>query len=221
MKKIADAIEEVIEGNPALAFGIHHRLMNLTQLARFLRPSVEAQTRKEVSDAAVLMSLSRLQRKWSRSRPQKTDKLLLDKVSIVSGLCSVTLAKTETTHRELNRVFAAIQEQNGFITITEGLREITVIVEEENFGRLRKALSSRPKIVHRSLASVGMTFSERYLSVKGVLHQLLEQVALQNINVLEVASTATEFYIYVEEKDVETAFGSIFRRFGRTPSGRS
>ncbi|HEY7817166.1 MAG TPA: hypothetical protein VIG29_03030, partial [Vicinamibacteria bacterium] len=78
MKKIADAIEEVIEGNPALAFGIHHRLMNLTQLARFLRPSVEAQTRKEVSDAAVLMSLSRLQRKWWRSRPQKTDRLLLD-----------------------------------------------------------------------------------------------------------------------------------------------
>ena len=48
-----------------------------------------------------------------------------------------------------NRVFTAVQEQNGFITITEGLREVTVIVEEENFGRLRKALSSRPKIVHR------------------------------------------------------------------------
>ncbi len=216
MRKISDALESVIEGNPALAFGLHHRLLNLTKVARFLRPSVEAQTGKDVSDSAVLMSLSRLQRKWSRSRPQKTDALVLDKVSIVSGLCSVTLAKTQTTHRELNRVFSAVQERNGFITITEGLREITVIVEEENFGRLRRALSSRPKIVHRSVASVGMTFSERYLSVKGVLHQLLEQIALQNINVLEVASTATEFYIYVEERDVEVAFASIFRRFGRT-----
>jgi aspartokinase len=216
MMKISDALETIVEGNPALAFGLHHRLLNLTKLARFLRPSVEAQTRKGVSDSAVLMSLSRLQRKWSRSRPQKTDALVLDKVSIVSGLCSVTLAKTHTTHRELNRVFAAVQERNGFITITEGLREITVIVEEENFERLRKSLSSRPKIVHRSVASVGMTFSERYLSVKGVLHQLLEQIALQNINVLEVASTATEFYIYVEEKDVEVAFAAIFHRFGRT-----
>jgi len=216
MRKIADAIETIVEGNPALAFGIHHRLLNLTKLARFLLRSVEAHTRKEVSDSAVLMSLSRLQRKWSKSRPQKTDALVLDKVSIVSGLCSVTLAKTQTTHRELNRVFTAVQEQNGFITITEGLREVTVIVEEENFGRLRKALSSRPKIVHRSVASVGMTFSERYLSVKGVLHQILEQIALQNINVLEVASTATEFYIYVEEKDVEVAFAAIFHRFGRT-----
>ena len=216
MRKISEAVETIVGGHPALAFGLHHRLLNLTKLARFLRASVEAQTRKEVSESAVLMSLSRLQRKWSGSRPQKTDSLVLDKVSIVSGLCSVTLAKTQTTHRELNRVFTAVQEQNGFITITEGLREITVIVEEENFARLRKSLSSRPKIVHRNLASVGMTFSERYLSVKGVLHQLLEQIALQNINVLEVASTATEFYIYVEERDVETAFASIFHRFGRT-----
>src|SRR3972149_4340083 len=200
MRKIADAIEAIVSGHPALAFGLHHRLLNLTRLARFLRPSVEAQTRKGVSDSAVLMSLSRLQRKWSVSRPQKTDALVLDKVSIVSGLCSVTLAKTQTTHRELNRVFTAVQERNGFITITEGLREITVIVEEENFGRLKKALSSRPKIVHRNVASVGMTFSERYLSVKGILHQLLEQVALQNINVLEVASTAKAVYIYVQRR---------------------
>lgn len=215
MKKISESIEEIVEGHPALSFGMHHRLLNLTQVARFLRPGVEAQTHKEVTEAAILMSLSRLQKKWTRKRPQKADLLVLDKVSIVSGLCSVTLAKTQTIHRELNRVFTAVQEQNGFITLTEGLRETTVIIEAENFNLLRKALSARPKIVHRNVASVGMTFSERYLNVKGVLHQLLEQVALQNVNVLEVASTATEFYIYVEEKDVEVAFASIFHRFGQ------
>jgi aspartokinase len=215
MKKISEAVASVVEGHPALSFGLSHRLLNLTQLARFLRPSVAAQTHKDVSESAVLMSLSRLQRNWGEARPQTAGKLVLDKVSIVSGLCSVTLAKTQTTHREIHRVFTRVQERNGFITITEGLREITVIVEEENYPLLRKSLSSRPKLVNRNLASVGMTFSERYVRVKGVLHQLLEQVALQNINVLEIASTATEFYIYVEEKDVEAAFAAIFHRFGR------
>jgi aspartokinase len=219
MKKISHAVEAVVSGHPAIAFGLHHRLLNLTRLARYLRPGVAAQTHKDVSESAILMSLSRLQGRWARSRLQAMATLVLDKVSIVSGLCSVTLAKTRTTHAELHRVFTSIQERNGFITITEGLRETTVIVEEENFPLLRKALSSRPKIVNRNLASVGMTFSEKYLSVKGVLHQLLEQVALQNINVLEVASTATEFYIYVEEKDVEVAFSAIFHRFGRSSRG--
>jgi aspartokinase len=215
MQKISDAVAKTVLAHASLSFGLHHRLFNLTQLARFLRPSVEAQTQKGVSESAIVMSLSRLQRKWSRSRPMKTAPLLLDRVSIVSGLCSVTLAKTRTTHRELNRVFTAVQERNGFITITEGLRETTVIIDAENLAELRRSLGSRPKIVHKNVASVGMTFSEKYLNVKGVLHQLLEQVALQNINVLEVASTATEFYIYVQEKDVEIAFSAIFHRFGR------
>jgi aspartokinase len=215
MRKISDAVETLVGSHPALSFGLSNRLLNLTQLARFLRPSVAAMTHKDVSESAVLMSLSRLSRKWKTTHPQKSGKLVLDKVSIVSGLCSVTLAKTQTTHREMHRVFTRVQERNGFITITEGLREITVIVEEENYPLLRKALSSRPKLVNRNLASVGMTFSERYLGVKGVLHQILEQVALQNINVLEIASTATEFYVYVEENDVEAAFSSIFHRFGR------
>ncbi len=167
MKKISSAVETVVAGHPALAFGLHHRLLNLTQLARYLRPSVAAQTHKDVSESAILMSLSRLQRKWARSRLQATESLVLDKVSIVSGLCSVTLAKTQTTHRELNRVFTSIQERNGFITITEGLQETTVIVEEENFSFLRKALSSRPKIVNRSLASVGMSFQREVFDGEG------------------------------------------------------
>jgi aspartokinase len=215
MLRIRDAVEDAMAGHPALSFGLHHRLFNLTQLARFLRPGIEARTKKSVSESAVLMSLSRLQRKWPRSRLVDEAPLVLDRVSIVSGLCSVTLAKTQTTHRELTRVFTAVSERNGFITVTEGLRETTVLVDAENLPELRKALSSRPRIVHKNVASVGMSFSEKYLNVKGVLHQLLEQVALQNVNVLEVASTATEFYIYVEEKDVELAFASIFHRFGR------
>ena len=82
-----DAVEAIIEANPALTFGIHHRLLNLTKVSRFLRPSVEAQTRKEVSDAGAphepLAAPAPLAR---RARTRILDALVLDKVSIVSGL---------------------------------------------------------------------------------------------------------------------------------------
>ena len=60
-----------------------------------------------------------------------------------------------------------------------------------------------------------MTFDSRYLKVKGILHQLLEEIALQNINVIEVTSTATEFCVFLEQADVQLAFDAIFNRFGR------
>ena len=88
-------------------------------------------------------------------------------MNIQSGLCAATVVKSPTSHRELNRVFNRIQSRNGFITVTEGMREVTVIVEADNLRLVTSALSSPPRILHENLAAVGVAFDERYLKVKG------------------------------------------------------
>jgi aspartokinase len=215
MLKVSDAVREIMEGNALLRFGLHYRLLNLSQVARFIRPMVEARTKKEVRPAAVLMNLSRLQSRLSRKTKPGLPEFFLDKINIHSGLCSLTLYKTRDSHKELNRIFTWIHDRGGFITLTEGVSEITVIIEMENVERVGKMLSEQPRNVHKHLASVGVKFSQKYLAVPGVLHQLMQQVALQNINVVEVASTATEFNIYMDEADVQLAFDSIYQRFAR------
>lgn len=216
MLKIADAVQEIIVQNDLLHFGFHHRLLNLSQVARFIRPLVEARTRKEVRKSAVLMSLSRLQSKFAENAPPSGSGLILDKINIHSGLCSLTLLKTAESHRELNRLFNRVQKKQGFITITEGISEITVIIEEENFKHAREMLSEKPGHVHRNIASVGVKLKEEMLERPGVLYRLIQQVALQNISVIEVTSTATEFNIYLRERDVRLAFDSLYHRFCRT-----
>ena len=215
MIRISEAVEELVGANPALRFGFYHGLLNLTQVARFLRPSIEARTRKEVTDAAVLMNLSRLKDKLARLPQTRRDRLVLDRVNIQSGLASVTVSKSPTSHKALNRVFTRIQSGNGYIHVTEGQREVTVIVEAENLQLVIAAFGSRPRMLHEKLAAVGVTFDERYLEVKGILFQLMEEIALQDINVIEISSTATEFSVYLHEDDVQLAFDAIFNRFSR------
>ena len=128
MLKIADAVQEIVLQNDLLHFGFHHRLLNLSQVARFIRALVEARTRKEVRESAVLMSLSRLQAKLEEKVRAPGSGLILDKINIHSGLCSLTLLKTAESHRELNRLFNRVQKKQGFITITEGISEITAII---------------------------------------------------------------------------------------------
>ncbi len=219
MKKISDAVHEIIDENPLLNFGFHHRLLNFSQVARFIRPLIEARTHKEVSDSAVLMSLSRMQ---TRLIPkERIEEIRLDKISIHSGLCSLTIFKTREVHGELNRLFAKVQQRNGFITITEGINEITAIMEDVDFDGAVGLLSEKPRHVNRNIASVGVKFSDQILANSGVLYRLLQQVALQNINVIEIASTATEFNIYVRERDVRLTFDSIYRRFSKRAGGLS
>lgn len=215
MIRISEAVEAIVEAHPALRFGFYHGLLNLTKVARFLKPSIEARTKKEVTDAAVLMNLSRLQKKLARLPQSSRDTLVLDKVNIQSGLSAATVDKSPTSHRELDRVFSRIQSKSGFITVTEGMHQVTVIVEAENLRLLTSALTTPPRILQQDLAAVGVAFDERYLKVKGILFQLMEEIALQDINVIEIASTATEFSIFLKEEDVQLAFDAIFNRFSR------
>ena len=186
-----------------------------TRLARFLKPSVEAQTHKDVSENAILMNLSRLQRRVASAPTGEEETLVLDRVTIQPGLASVTRLKTAESHRELDRLFDRMQQTGGFVTVTEGIREITVIVDATNLEFLLGLSKAKPRLIHRELACVAVSFSERYLRVKGILHQLLQEVALQDINVVEVTSTATEFSIFLEEPYVQLAFDALYNRFGR------
>ena len=70
MIKISDAVREILDGSTFLQFGLHHKLINLSQLARFLHPLVEARTKKEVQRSAIHMALSRIGKEFEELTPE-------------------------------------------------------------------------------------------------------------------------------------------------------
>ncbi|CAM3371745.1 hypothetical protein [Rhodothermus bifroesti] len=218
MRKVSEAVQAIIEANPALQFGLHHRLLNLSQVARFICPLVEARVHKSVQPSAVLMSLSRLQRRWENQQPALQRRFRVDRINVQGGLCALTLPKQLATLRELAELFGRVQQEGGYLTLTEGVSEVTVILEQRHMALIPQVLHVIPRRVYRNLAGLGVKFQERYLETPGLLYQLLQQLALQNINVVEVASTTTEFNIYLDDRDVQLAFDSIYNRFVREVS---
>lgn len=215
MLKISDAVETIILENASLSFCFHQRLLNLSQLARYIQPAVATLAKKEASESAILMALSRLQSKRLGDAPKAEAPLRLNKLTVHSGLCTLTFTNHPDVHRNLTSLIAEVRRTGGFITLSEGIGEVTVILDEANFDLAQRLSKGKPTFVHRNIASVSMKFSEDLLDGPGILYQVLQQVALQNINVIEVVSTATEFFIYMTEADAEMAFESLYRRFGK------
>ncbi len=215
MIKISDAIKDIVHNNDQLLFGFHHQLLNLSQVARFIHPLVEARTQKTVQVSAILMNLSRMHQKLAQHEPPLQQKFYIDKINIHTDLCSFTLVKSSQSHRELNRMYSEIQKRNGFMTITEGINEITAIVESENFGLTTKWMTDPIHLVNQDIASVGVVFHEKFIEVPGLLYMILQTVTMQHINIVELASTATEFIIYIGQKDIYLAFDAILSKFGK------
>lgn len=213
MLKVSDAVEAIVGGSRMLRFGMHHRLLNLSQVARLILPAVAARTQKEVTEASVLMTLSRLQTKFVHEPAEAPASFYLDQINVQSGLCAITSPKTDDHHRAFNQVFNMIQEDRGFVIVTQGMREITGILEEEYLARAEAMLGPQVTYVQRGLASLGVRFRSSDIRFPGLLYQILQQLALQQINVVEVASTTMEFAVFLLESDVRLAFDSLYQRF--------
>lgn len=59
-----------------------------------------------------------------------------------------------------------------------------------------------------------MSLKPRDLPNPGILYRILQLLAMQNISLVEITSTTTEFHIYVARDDAMLAMDSMFKVYG-------
>jgi hypothetical protein len=222
MIRLADVLKDLVDKNPLLQSGLRHRLLNLTQLSKFIRPQIEARAKKEASEAAILMALSRLQQSFGEIPKSEAEKksggvssadIHVDNISINAQLCALSFHNSIEVNRGLNSLYNRVHRKSGFITITHGMQEIRVILERVSLALVKECVPEKPLMSHQHLASLGVSFKKNYLETPGFFYLMFQQLYFQNINVVEIASTANELLIYVHENDVRLAFDTLYNRF--------
>jgi hypothetical protein len=212
MIKIADAVRDIVDKDPALRTGLAQKLMNLSQVARHIQATVEARTHKSVQPSAITMALSRLRSELPEIQP-KPGLRISDRITVQRGLVVLTFPNTTRVHKGLLKFQEGIREARRYLTITEGIREITLITEEALLEGVRAAVGERPARVTRGIASLSVSLTEENLAAPGVLYRILQALAMQGVNLAEVASTTTEFHLYLAEDDVMLALDSLYGAF--------
>jgi aspartokinase len=208
MIKISDAIRDIIQKDSILHWGLYNRILNLSKLASFLKPLVQIRTKRDVKCSAILMNLSRLQREISKT-PAANRKYFIDSLSFHSNLCINTFLNTSEIHEQVNKFYSKVKKEAQNLSITEGKKEITVICNEKFKDDLLSIINEKPKKTFFNVSSIVLEFSEEYSEVPGLLHFILQQTTLQNINVIEISSTYTELIIYIDEKDQKLALDTL------------
>jgi len=220
MRKISDAIQSIIEGHPFLKFGVSRKLFNLTQLARLLAPHIAAQTRKDIRESAVVMALSRYAKEVE---PVSTppDSYRVSSIHVQDDLVILTYPQAQELTRRLLKLTQYFFNNEHYITITQGLTEVTIILEKSALAKALELLHAPPSRKKDHISSISIRFSSKLIQQPGFLHFVLEQLSLQGINVVEIASTATEFIIYLDSQNIRLAFDTLHAVFQKRESGAS
>ena len=211
MRKISDHLKEIINSQPYLLFGFNHGLFNLTKLAKFLKPYIEAQTKKDVRDTAILMTLSRL--KISKTNNSKNTHKILN-LSVHSNLCSLTYARDGMVLKKVNDFFSKANTPLDFTSLNTSTTEITIITTEDIYKQLNEEISNKPKSIKTRLSSISVQFKPSSNN-PGLLYFLIQQISVQNINIQEISSTYSELIFFLDKKDINLAFETFNTLLGR------
>ena len=212
MIKIPEVVRELVLHNDFLAFGVSKKLFNLSALSEFLHANVENRTKKSVQNPAILMALSRLQKSFSKISLTKKS-FEIEKISATSHLCTLTFFRTDSTLQQIFSLQKKLFIQNIFFAFSQSSNEITIILPAEFLAIARSEISDFPKSENPEIAALSIQFSAQTAAQSGLLFFLLQTIYFQNINLVEITSTFTEFVFYLPQKDLKRAFSALHDRF--------
>ena len=210
MISIPVAVEEVVKKKPFLEGALVDGLINLSALARQIKPEVEERIGKTVNDSAVIMALNRLVPRLELMSAMKIKNVVENMGDIVvrSNLSDFTVLNTSTLYglqaRLLNEVHSL---KNVFCTFSQGIYETTLVVSD-SIVPLVKELFANERIIssNTNLSLITVRLPSENTACPGVYYYLFKELAWDNINIVEVISTANEFTIVVGDHDIHRAF---------------
>jgi aspartokinase len=112
----------------------------------------------------------------------------------------------------VQKINAVLLPDHDFFAISEGTREIILIVPQETVKDIKNIFRNKMKAEYRNLVALSVRFSPDYVAQPNVLYALLGVLAIKRINLIEIVSTYTELTFILEQKDLEIAV-QVFHKY--------
>jgi hypothetical protein len=216
MRRISDVVEGYVLDTPLVEEHLSLGLLNLSALARHLRPRVRKALQRPVSEAAIMMALRRLApRVTARTRAPVPRTARPSDLIVRSNLVELTFHASDTIREKHRRLLnRADRADDGFVTYTQGASEVMLMVSA---GLEKTALEifAGERVVSRvrNLSAIVIRLAPSTVHTPGVYYAILKRLAWQNLNVVDVVSTWTEFTIVMANDEIDRAFSALRRYF--------
>jgi len=210
MIKIAEVVESLVRKKPFVEGALHEGLINMSSLARQLKPEVEAKLKKPVQEGAIVMALKRLAPMLDIKMNVKIRKALdqFGDIIVRSNLADFTFKNSDTLVYAQTKLLEEIAlRKEFFYTISKGVFETTIVISKILSDKLLDIFKNEELISRSShLSSVTIKLPSENATIPGLYYFIFKKLAWEGINIIEVISTTNEFTIVLNEHDVDTAF---------------
>ena len=214
MLSIATKVEQIVTESPFLTEGMSLGLINLSELARQLRPQLEADLWKPVGQAAVVMALRRL----SDRLPEKRSAIPIlgprsGELNTKTDLSIFTFRLSDLSHECQRQLLSMAEPHPGmFVTVTRGVHEMLVVCARPLIPVVEEAFASERLLARiDNLTALTLRLNPETRGTPGIYHAVLKKLAWDKISVINMMCTFSELTILLEQSQAGAAFSVMSR----------
>lgn len=199
MLSINEIVSKILKSDIAIQRNLEKEIINIRALARFI---IKNYNLKENIDA-VISAIRRFKSKESFSKAEEALKPIFKNATITTkcGVCCATIKASN-----LNQVLDFLKNKKAKIIASNKIKFFFENIDKEN---VIKSLSSFIEELKENLCEICIYVHPSAIVTKGVLARLTNEIALANINILEIIVSTPEIIFYVDEKDAIEAHKSL------------
>lgn len=207
MITIGELVNEYLRNHPFIEQAIEDDLINYSSLARQVRPIFEKKLMKRIEVSAVGMAFRRVARSLQK-RKQSYPLIRPEELIVRSGIVEYTFEKSDTiSFAVATFLHSTAKEKKYFSVVTEGIFEVAVIMSRQ-YEYIAKDIFKKEVMTasQEKISAITLRLPTNNVIVPGVYSRFLQKLAWENINIVDVVSTLTEFTILLSEDEVDRAF---------------
>ena len=203
---IKKRIEGLIDQDAAIKKDLLRGLINIRALARYFQ--------KKMNNVPSLESVINIIRRYDISENdydlmnKAHDILSTGKISMKTNITSITLMNTFDVHEVIANITSFLDPSLGnTIRFVSGMAIIKFIIDEDKLEKVLTLLPEKRIIsINKKNSEILLSFDYKVEKTPGVAAMMANELALNNINIIELMSCIPEFIILVNEDDGIKAF---------------
>lgn len=201
MITVPEASKTIIERSRYLSEALSKDLINLSSLARYIKPEIEDMLMKKVSTGALIMALKRIQ------KDQKPKVSHVKFFKIPPQLKAVTEL---TLYRFSDKKLSDIKNYEKSEAFLSSTKEESIIVTSSHNSNLKGFTSKVDNV-----GAIIINLPDGSETTSGIHYFFLKSIAWEGINILETFSNSKQYILIFSNSDLHRAFRIITSLFSR------
>lgn len=207
MITVPEATKTIIERSRYLSEAISKGLINYSSLARYIKPEIEQMLVKKVSNASVIMALTRLEQDFKPKYVTTNIFKTPPEIIVRSNLCFSIHPNTSTSG--LSMLLSREALTRSFYLKNQGLHETSFLLSQDLFDKFRTTIEESALFKKDKVSAVTIYIPAESMDTPGIFYFFLKSLAWDGINIISVIPALSEFTIVVADQDASRTFEII------------